>query len=155
MIFPADSVESLSPMPSSLQPSPASSLHTAHVANSALPKDDPNTNIVSTEEIRSESEFLFLPDYLILSNCETGRLHHTRYAYFGDSFGLSRMFYSVHRTHTDFCSLYLRCAQRTQTNKSVQQNVFQQMGIFSSLFYYCKGRGQIIINITIKDEIVF
>nr|XP_048313567.1 GRB2-associated-binding protein 3 isoform X2 [Myodes glareolus] len=73
----ADSVESLSPMPSSLQPSPASSLHTAHVANSALPKDDPNTNIVSTEEIRSESEFLFLPDYLILSNCETGRLHHT------------------------------------------------------------------------------
>lgn len=113
MIFPADSVESLSPMPSSLQPSPASSLHTAHVANSALPKDDPNTNIESTEEIRSESEFLFLPDYLILSNCETGRLHHTRYAYFGDSFGLSRMFYSVHRTHTDFCSLYLRCAQRT------------------------------------------
>ncbi|XP_075814314.1 GRB2-associated-binding protein 3 isoform X2 [Microtus pennsylvanicus] len=73
----ADSVESLSPMPSSLQPSPASSLHTAHVANSALPKDDPNTNTVSTEENRSESEFLFLPDYLILSNCETGRLHHT------------------------------------------------------------------------------
>ncbi|XP_041492750.1 GRB2-associated-binding protein 3-like isoform X1 [Microtus oregoni] len=73
----ADSVESLSPMPSSLQPSPASSLHTAHVANSALPKDDPNTNTVSTEENRSESEFLFLPDYLMLSNCETGRLHHT------------------------------------------------------------------------------
>ncbi|XP_049980900.1 GRB2-associated-binding protein 3 isoform X1 [Alexandromys fortis] len=73
----ADSVESLSPMPSSLQPSTASSLHTAHVANSALPKDDPNTNTVSTEENRSESAFLFLPDYLILSNCETGRLHHT------------------------------------------------------------------------------
>ncbi|CAO2621126.1 GRB2-associated-binding protein 3 [Lemmus lemmus] len=73
----ADSVESLSPIPSSLQLSPASSLHTAHVANSALPKDDPNTNTVSTEGTRSESEFLFLPDYLILSNCETGRIHHT------------------------------------------------------------------------------
>lgn len=84
MIFPADSVESLSHMPSSLQPSPASSLHTAHVDNSALPKDDPNTNAVATEETRSESEFLFLPDYLILSNCETGKLHHARYAYFGD-----------------------------------------------------------------------
>ncbi|XP_015846320.1 GRB2-associated-binding protein 3 isoform X3 [Peromyscus maniculatus bairdii] len=72
----ADSVESLSHMPSSLQPSPASSLHTAHVDNSALPKDDPNTNAVATEETRSESEFLFLPDYLILSNCETGKLHH-------------------------------------------------------------------------------
>ncbi|XP_027288323.1 GRB2-associated-binding protein 3 isoform X5 [Cricetulus griseus] len=72
----ADSVESLSHMPSSLQPSPASSFHTAHVANSALPKDGPNSNTVATEETRSESEFLFLPDYLILSNCETGRLHH-------------------------------------------------------------------------------
>ncbi|XP_060230755.1 GRB2-associated-binding protein 3 [Meriones unguiculatus] len=72
----ADSVESFSHMPSSLQPSPASSLHTAHVANSALPKDDPNANTVATEETRSESEFPFLPDYLILSNCETGRLHH-------------------------------------------------------------------------------
>lgn len=113
MIFSADSVESLSPMPSSLQPSPASSLHTAHVANSALPKDDPNTSTVSTEENRSESEFLFLPDYLILSNCETGRLHHTRYAYFWDSVGSSRIFYSVHRAHWLLQSLYLRCAQRT------------------------------------------
>lgn len=72
----ADSVESLSHMPSSLQPSPASSLHTVHVANYALPKDDQNTNTVFTKETRSESEFLCLPDYLILSNCETGRLHH-------------------------------------------------------------------------------
>ncbi|KAL1766425.1 GRB2-associated-binding protein 3 isoform X1, partial [Sigmodon hispidus] len=72
----ADSVESLSHTPSSLQQSPAGSFHTAHVANSALPKDDPNTNTVATEETRSESEFLFLPDYLILSNCETGRLNH-------------------------------------------------------------------------------
>ncbi|XP_058391022.1 GRB2-associated-binding protein 3 isoform X1 [Diceros bicornis minor] len=72
----ADSVESLSCMPSSLQPSPASSLHTAYAVSSSLPKDDPSTSTVATEETRSESEFLFLPDYLILSNCETGRLHH-------------------------------------------------------------------------------
>ncbi|XP_077845043.1 GRB2-associated-binding protein 3 isoform X9 [Macaca mulatta] len=59
------------------QPSSASSLHTAHAASSSLPRDDPNTNAVATEETRSESELLFLPDYLVLSNCETGRLHHT------------------------------------------------------------------------------
>uniref|UniRef100_A0A8C9P9C2 GRB2 associated binding protein 3 n=1 Tax=Spermophilus dauricus TaxID=99837 RepID=A0A8C9P9C2_SPEDA len=72
----ADSMESLSYMPSSLQPSSANSLHTAHAASSSLPRDDPNTNTIATEETRSESEFLFLPDYLVLSNCETGRLHH-------------------------------------------------------------------------------
>ncbi|KAM5221734.1 GRB2-associated-binding protein 3 isoform 2-T2 [Ctenodactylus gundi] len=72
----ADSMESLSHTPSSLQPSPASSLHTAHAASSSLPRDDPSTNAIGTEETRSESELVFLPDYLILSNCETGRLHH-------------------------------------------------------------------------------
>ncbi|XP_027778818.1 GRB2-associated-binding protein 3 isoform X3 [Marmota flaviventris] len=72
----ADSMESLSYMPSSLQPSSANSLHTVHAASSSLPRDDPNTNTIATEETRSESEFLFLPDYLVLSNCETGRLHH-------------------------------------------------------------------------------
>ncbi|XP_045394222.1 GRB2-associated-binding protein 3 isoform X2 [Lemur catta] len=72
----ADSMESLSHMPSSLQPSPASCLHTAQSASSSLPRDDPNINAIATEETRSESELLFLPDYLVLSNCETGRLHH-------------------------------------------------------------------------------
>ncbi|XP_003421800.1 GRB2-associated-binding protein 3 isoform X2 [Loxodonta africana] len=73
----ADSVESLSHTPSSLQPSPASSLHTAQAARSSLQRDDPSANTSATEETRSESDFLFLPDYLVLSNCETGRLHHT------------------------------------------------------------------------------
>ncbi|XP_008591504.1 PREDICTED: GRB2-associated-binding protein 3, partial [Galeopterus variegatus] len=74
----ADPMESLSHAPSSLQPSPASSLHTtAHAASSSLPKDDPNTNTIAAEETRSESQLLILPDYLVLSNCETGRLHHT------------------------------------------------------------------------------
>lgn len=81
MISPADSMESLSHTPCSLQPSSASSLHTAHAVSSSLPRDDPNSNTVATEETRSESEFPLLPDYLILSNCETGRLHHARYAY--------------------------------------------------------------------------
>nr|XP_006219439.1 GRB2-associated-binding protein 3 [Vicugna pacos] len=62
----ADSVESLS-RTASVQPSPASALHT---------RDDPSSSTVATEETGSESEFLFLPDYLILSNCETGRLRH-------------------------------------------------------------------------------
>ncbi|XP_021563953.1 GRB2-associated-binding protein 3 [Carlito syrichta] len=72
----ADSMESLSHTPSSLQPSSASFLHTACAAGSSLPRDDPNTHPIVTEETRSESELLFLPDYLVLSNCETGRLHH-------------------------------------------------------------------------------
>ncbi|XP_021538503.1 GRB2-associated-binding protein 3 isoform X1 [Neomonachus schauinslandi] len=67
----ADSMESFSRMPCSLQPSPASSLPTS------LPRDDLSTNSVAAEESRSESEFLSLPDYLILSNCETGRPRHT------------------------------------------------------------------------------
>ncbi|KAB1252684.1 GRB2-associated-binding protein 3, partial [Camelus dromedarius] len=67
MICPADSMESLSRTASSVQPSPASALHT---------RDDPSSSTVATEETGSESEFLFLPDYLILSNCETGRLRH-------------------------------------------------------------------------------
>ncbi|XP_037677252.1 GRB2-associated-binding protein 3 isoform X2 [Choloepus didactylus] len=71
-----DSVESLSCTPSSLQPSPASSFPTAQAAGSSLPRDDPSANTLATEETRSESELLFLPDYLVLSNCETGRLHH-------------------------------------------------------------------------------
>lgn len=79
MISPADCVESGSHAPSCVQPSAASSLCTAP-AVSSLPRDDPSTSTVATEETGSESEFLFLPDYLILSNCETGRLHHARYA---------------------------------------------------------------------------
>ncbi|XP_013365442.1 PREDICTED: GRB2-associated-binding protein 3 isoform X2 [Chinchilla lanigera] len=74
----ADSTESLTHTPSSLQPSPASSLHTARAGSSSLPGDDPNANAAAAEETRSESEFLFLPDYLVLSNCKTGRLQHTR-----------------------------------------------------------------------------
>ncbi|XP_007954845.1 GRB2-associated-binding protein 3 [Orycteropus afer afer] len=73
----ADSVEHLSHTPSSRQPSSASSLHTTRAARSSLPRDDPNANTLAAEETRSESEVLFLPDYLVLSNCETGRLHPT------------------------------------------------------------------------------
>ncbi|KAI5934509.1 GRB2-associated-binding protein 3 [Manis javanica] len=69
----ADSMESCSCMASSLQPSPASCLHTSPAVSSSSSGDDPGTNTTVTEERRSESEFLSLPDYMILSNCETGR----------------------------------------------------------------------------------
>ncbi|KAJ1057854.1 hypothetical protein K5549_013636 [Capra hircus] len=71
-----DSMESGCRAPSSAQPSPSSSL-LSNPAVCSLPRDDPSTSTVATEETRSESELPFLPDYLILSNCETGRLHHT------------------------------------------------------------------------------
>ncbi|XP_043753145.1 GRB2-associated-binding protein 3 isoform X2 [Cervus elaphus] len=71
----ADSMESGCRAPSSTQPSSSSSLLTNPAACS-LPRGDLSTSTVATEETRSESELLFLPDYLILSNCETGRLHH-------------------------------------------------------------------------------
>lgn len=68
------------PPPAGAQPSPASPLHAARAVSSSSPGGDPSTGTVATEETRSESELLFLPDYLILSSCETGRLHHARYA---------------------------------------------------------------------------
>ncbi|XP_060039173.1 GRB2-associated-binding protein 3 isoform X1 [Erinaceus europaeus] len=72
----ADPVESLARTPCSLQPSRASSLHAAPAVGSPLPRDDPSLGTVAPEESGSESDFLSLPDYLILSNCETGRLPH-------------------------------------------------------------------------------
>uniref|UniRef100_A0ABI7VU67 PH domain-containing protein n=1 Tax=Felis catus TaxID=9685 RepID=A0ABI7VU67_FELCA len=73
----ADSVDSFSRMPPSLQPAPASFLPAAHAVSSSLPSDNLSTNTGATEESRSESESLSLPDYLILSDCETGRPRHT------------------------------------------------------------------------------
>ncbi|XP_049622933.1 GRB2-associated-binding protein 3 [Suncus etruscus] len=69
-------VESLSCTPHSLQPSPASSLPTTHVLSSPLPREELSSGPGAFKESRSESEFPFLPDYLVLSNCETGRLRH-------------------------------------------------------------------------------
>lgn len=80
MISPVDSVDSFSRMPPSLQPAPASFLPAAHAVSPSLPSDNLSTNTGATEESRSESESLSLPDYLILSDCETGRPRHTRYA---------------------------------------------------------------------------
>ncbi|XP_023564240.1 GRB2-associated-binding protein 3 isoform X2 [Octodon degus] len=74
----ADSTESLAHTPPSLQPCPASSLPATRAASSSLPSDDPSTNATAAEESRSESGFLFLPDYLALSDCKTGRLQPRR-----------------------------------------------------------------------------
>ncbi|KAF6390019.1 GRB2 associated binding protein 3 [Rhinolophus ferrumequinum] len=111
----ADSVESLSHTPSSLQPSPASSLHTAHAVSSSLPKDDPSTNTVATEETRSESEFLFLPDYLILSNCESGRLHHASLPTRCDSWSNSER--SLEQTSSD--DVFVDCLQQLPSSNLV------------------------------------
>ncbi|XP_055984821.1 GRB2-associated-binding protein 3 isoform X1 [Sorex fumeus] len=72
----AGSAESFSCTPHSVQPSPASALHTAHALSSPLPREELGSGPGAAEESRSESEFPFLPDYLVLSNCETGRLRH-------------------------------------------------------------------------------
>uniref|UniRef100_A0A8C3RXF9 GRB2 associated binding protein 3 n=1 Tax=Chelydra serpentina TaxID=8475 RepID=A0A8C3RXF9_CHESE len=66
-----DSVESLSHTTSSLQPSPAISTHTSRIADPSSSVGSATTDASASEETRSESESVFLPDYLFLSNCET------------------------------------------------------------------------------------
>ncbi|XP_037764428.1 GRB2-associated-binding protein 3 isoform X5 [Chelonia mydas] len=73
-----DSVESLSHTTSSLQPSPAVSTHTSRVADPSSSVGSATTDASASEETRSESESVFLPDYLFLSNCETGKFNHIR-----------------------------------------------------------------------------
>ncbi|XP_074819269.1 GRB2-associated-binding protein 3 isoform X1 [Natator depressus] len=73
-----DSVESLSRTTSSLQPSPAVSTHTSRVADPSSSVGSATTDASASEETRSESESVFLPDYLFLSNCETGKFNHIR-----------------------------------------------------------------------------
>ncbi|XP_063272697.1 GRB2-associated-binding protein 3 isoform X2 [Prinia subflava] len=67
------SVESLSHTTSSPQPSPAALPHGARLAEPALGEEP-----AAAEETRSEAEAVFLPDYLFLANCESGKLSHTR-----------------------------------------------------------------------------
>ncbi|KAM8953878.1 GRB2-associated-binding protein 3 isoform 1-T1 [Pelodytes ibericus] len=71
-----DSVESLSHTNSSVQASPAVSTHTS-ITDPSFSVDSVFTDI-PTEETRSESESSFIPDYLILSNCESGKLNNAR-----------------------------------------------------------------------------
>uniref|UniRef100_A0A8C6XZ27 GRB2 associated binding protein 3 n=1 Tax=Naja naja TaxID=35670 RepID=A0A8C6XZ27_NAJNA len=76
--FAADSGDSLSHTTSSPQPSPAISAHASRSANPSLTSDHASTDAGAAEETASESESVFLPDYLFLSNCETGKLSHVR-----------------------------------------------------------------------------
>ncbi|XP_059012705.1 GRB2-associated-binding protein 3 isoform X2 [Mustela lutreola] len=69
----ADPAESCSRGLSALQPAPGSCLPSGRASSSSRPRGDLSTDFMATEDSRSESEFLPLPDYLILSNCETGR----------------------------------------------------------------------------------
>ncbi|XP_066190218.1 GRB2-associated-binding protein 3 isoform X2 [Sylvia atricapilla] len=71
------SVESLSHTTSSPQPSPAASTHASRIADPSFSVEPPAAAAAS-EETPSESESLLLPDYLFLSNCESGKLSHNR-----------------------------------------------------------------------------
>ncbi|XP_029463745.1 GRB2-associated-binding protein 3 isoform X3 [Rhinatrema bivittatum] len=73
-----DSVESLSQATSSQQPSPAASIHTSRIAEPSISGDSLAGDPPSADENRSESESSFFPDYLFLSNCETGKFNHIR-----------------------------------------------------------------------------
>ncbi|OCT67485.1 GRB2-associated-binding protein 3 isoform X2 [Xenopus laevis] len=72
-----DSVESLSHTNSSVQASPAVSTHTSRITDPSFSVDSASADITS-EENRSESESIFIPDYLFLSNCESGKLNSAR-----------------------------------------------------------------------------
>ncbi|KAJ7310222.1 hypothetical protein JRQ81_007117 [Phrynocephalus forsythii] len=73
-----DSGDSLSHTTSSPQPSPAASAHALRILNPSSLADQAPADTSAAEETASESESVFLPDYLFLSNCETGKLSHTR-----------------------------------------------------------------------------
>lgn len=78
LLLPAGSVESLSHTTSSPQPSPAASTHASRIADPSFSVEQAAADASATEETPSESESVFLPDYLFLSNCESGKLSHTR-----------------------------------------------------------------------------
>ncbi|KAM4664061.1 GRB2-associated-binding protein 3 [Discoglossus pictus] len=73
-----DSVESLSHTNSSVQASPSGSTHTSRITDPSYSVDSPAAN-TPTDENGSESDSIFIPDYLFLSNCESGKLNNTRY----------------------------------------------------------------------------
>ncbi|XP_047572082.1 GRB2-associated-binding protein 3 isoform X2 [Lutra lutra] len=71
-LSPADPTESCSCGPPALQPAPGNCLPSGRTPSASGLRGDVSTDFVAAEDNRSESEFLPLPDYLILSNCETG-----------------------------------------------------------------------------------
>ncbi|NXB86618.1 GAB3 protein, partial [Vidua chalybeata] len=71
------SVESLSHTTSSPQPSPAASTHASRIADPSFSVEHAAAD-AAAEETPSESGSVFLPDYLFLSNCESGKLSHNR-----------------------------------------------------------------------------
>lgn len=74
----AGSVESLSHTTSSPQPSPAASTHASRIADPSFSVEPAAAADAAAEETPSESGSVFLPDYLFLSNCESGKLSHNR-----------------------------------------------------------------------------
>ncbi|XP_043913151.1 GRB2-associated-binding protein 3 [Protopterus annectens] len=73
-----ESVESLSRTNSCLQSSPSVLTQTQRSDDASLPLATSAGDTTITEESTSESESINLPDYLFLSQCETGRMSHCR-----------------------------------------------------------------------------
>ncbi|XP_066496360.1 GRB2-associated-binding protein 3 [Tiliqua scincoides] len=73
-----DSGDNLSHTISSPQPSPATSNHALRITDPSFLVDQAAADTSAAEETASESESVFLPDYLFLSNCETGIRSHVR-----------------------------------------------------------------------------
>uniref|UniRef100_H3B9R7 GRB2 associated binding protein 3 n=1 Tax=Latimeria chalumnae TaxID=7897 RepID=H3B9R7_LATCH len=91
-----DSSESLSHTNSSLQPSPAVSTHTSRITDPSFSVQDSTTDTVTTEESRSESDSSLPPDYLVLSQCKTGKIN--------------------------FISFFSRCNSLSNSDRSLEQN---------------------------------
>ncbi|KAK6480247.1 GRB2-associated-binding protein 3-like [Huso huso] len=71
-----DSMESLSQTASSLQPSPSASTHTSRITDDiSFSAHDLTADTNTTEESHSESDSSLPPDYLFLSQCESGRIN--------------------------------------------------------------------------------
>uniref|UniRef100_A0A663M681 GRB2 associated binding protein 3 n=1 Tax=Athene cunicularia TaxID=194338 RepID=A0A663M681_ATHCN len=93
------SVESLSHTTSSPQPSPAASTHTSRIADPSFSVNHAAADVSAAEETPSESESIFLPDYLFLSNCESGKLTSLQTSFLCDSWSNSDR--SLEQTSSD------------------------------------------------------
>ncbi|XP_075040459.1 GRB2-associated-binding protein 3 [Mixophyes fleayi] len=117
-----DSVGSLSHTNSSVQASPAVSTHTSRITDPSFSVDSSAAD-TSTEENRSESESIFIPDYLFLSNCESGKLNTTRC----DAWSNSDK--SLEQTSSD--DVFIDCLpSQTLYNVSIQQNHMQSTSFY-------------------------
>ncbi|KAM4696592.1 GRB2-associated-binding protein 3 [Rhinophrynus dorsalis] len=109
-----DSLESFSHTTSSVQASPAVSTHTSRITDPSFSVDSPAAH-TPTEENRSVSDSIFIPDYLFLANCESGKLNNARC----DAWSNSDK--SLEQTSSD--DVFLDCLQSQQSLNQTFFNV--------------------------------